>query len=204
MERARDDAFGLQDVVFVEDIDELVSLIGLNRPVDNEQRLVRLANGKSNADEHARRQQPNRLAGNASRKQGRKHDQRALAKGRRHIGHSQGALQHHLARFGVRKQAAHGNAARRGTYLVIDEIDQALVGIVFLPLYLEIYRQDAVGMRFDSALIDRHADFEQRAIIHVEISVDRIERDHRRQKRLVLIDQVAQGQVVAADLPVDG
>ena len=45
---------------------------------------------------------------------------------------------------------------------------------------------------------------QQRGLVHVEVDVHRVQRDDGGQQRLVLVDQVAEGQVVAADLAVDG
>ena len=44
---------------------------------------------------------------------------------------------------------------------------------------------------------------QQGGLVHVEVGVHRVQRDDRGQHRLVLVDQVAERQVVAADLAVD-
>src|SRR5262249_25575924 len=48
------------------------------------------------------------------------------------------------------------------------------------------------------------AEPQQRRLVHVEVDVHRVERHDGGQERLVLVDQVADGQVIAADLAVDG
>ena len=55
----------------------------------------------------------------------------------------------------------------------------------------------------DLALVDRLANPQQGRLVHVEVGIHRVERHDRGQQRLVLIDQVAQREVVAADLAVD-
>ncbi len=57
--------------------------------------------------------------------------------------------------------------------------------------------------QLDLPLVDRPADPQQRGLVHVEVDVHRVDRHDRGQQRLVLVDQVAEGQVVAADLAVD-
>ncbi len=61
----------------------------------------------------------------------------------------------------------------------------------------------AVLGRLDPPLVDRPADPQQGGLVHLEIGVHRVHRHDRGQERLVLVDQVAEGQVVAADLAVD-
>ena len=51
--------------------------------------------------------------------------------------------------------------------------------------------------------VDRLPDAQEGRLVHVEVGVHRVERDDRGQQRLVLVDQVAEGQVVAADHAVD-
>ena len=53
------------------------------------------------------------------------------------------------------------------------------------------------------ALVDRPPDPQQRAFVHVEVDVHRIQRDDGRQQRLVLNHQVAQCEEVTAGLAVD-
>src|SRR3954471_9179811 len=47
------------------------------------------------------------------------------------------------------------------------------------------------------------ADPQQCRLVHVEVNVHRVERHDGGQERLVLADEVADGQVIAADLAVD-
>ena len=53
------------------------------------------------------------------------------------------------------------------------------------------------------ALVDRLADPQQGRFVHVEVGIHRVERDDCGQQRLVLVDQVAQGQVIAAHHAAD-
>ena len=53
------------------------------------------------------------------------------------------------------------------------------------------------------ALVDRLSDAEQGGLVHVEVDVHRVKRDDRGQERLVLVDQVPGGQIIAADVTVD-
>ncbi len=65
-------------------------------------------------------------------------------------------------------------------------------------------RQVHAGPRwFDLPLVDRPAQPQQGRLIHVEIGIHRVLRDDRGQQGLVLVHQVAERQVVAADVAVN-
>ena len=58
--------------------------------------------------------------------------------------------------------------------------------------------------RRQPAFVDGSANPQEGALIHVEIGVDWVERNDGGEQCLILVDQVAQGQEVPADLPIDG
>ena len=104
---------------------------------------------------------------------------------------------------GVREYAAHRDAARRGVHLVVDEVDRRLVREAVLVLQPQQDREVSVRRRRDLAFRDRLADLQQGRFIHVEIDIHRVQRHDRGQERLVLVDQVSEGEVIAAHLAVD-
>ena len=83
----------------IDHVDVLQSLVRADRPVDHQQRRVRLADRQPNPQKHPRRQQP-----------------------------------HPLGQNGIREDAAHRDAARRGVDLVIDEVERPGVRETFFVL----------------------------------------------------------------------
>ena len=62
----------------------------------------------------------------------------------------------------------------------------------------------ALAGTLDLALVDGPADPQHGGLVDVEVGVHRVERDDGGQQGLVLVDQVAERVVIAADLAVDG
>ena len=200
------DAAGLGLVLRIEDVNVLQPLIGLDRPIDDQQGLVRLADRQPDPHEHARR----KLVGNT----------RSLAGGDRCGSGERGAGSGEQDVFsdsllpalcsllnnqrGVRECAAHRDAARRRIYLVVDEVDHSLVREALLVLQPQQDRKASLRRRHDLLRFDQVEDPQPGRFIHVEIDVHRVQRYDCGQECLVLVDQIAAGQVIAAHLAVDG
>ena len=105
---------------------------------------------------------------------------------------------------GIGEYATHRDAPRCRVDLVVDEVDRRLVREAILVFQPQPDRQVSVGRRRDLAFRDRLADLQQGRFIHIEIDVHRVQRHHRGQERLVLVHEIAEGEVVAAHLAVDG
>ncbi len=110
---------------------------------------------------------------------------------------------HAVFGLGIGKRAAHRDRAGEWVDPVVDEIDHSFVRISRLVLQAHQDREFLSTMGDEFASIDGIADFEQRPLVKVEVGIHRVERDDRGEQRLVLVGQVAQRQIVAADHPID-
>ena len=101
------------------------------------------------------------------------------------------------------RSAPHRQAARVGVHLVIDEVDVPLVRKSVLVLQPHEDGNPALLISLHRPFVDRLADTQHRPLVNVEIDVHRVQRYDRRQQCLILNDQVAQSQEIAANLAVD-
>ena len=105
---------------------------------------------------------------------------------------------------GIGKHPAHQDAAGRGVILVVDEVDRPLVWKAILALERHGDRNSRVLVgELDLALVNGLAGAQQGGLVHLEVDVHRVDRNDRGEEGLVLVDQVALGEIIAADLPVD-
>ena len=96
--------------------------------------------------------------------------------------------------LGVRKDAAHQDAARGGIDLVVDEVDGPLVREALLAL--QAHEDGHLGTvlgHLELPFVDCPAVAQQGGLVHLEVDVHRVHRHDRGQERLVLVDQVAEG-----------
>ena len=104
----------------------------------------------------------------------------------------------------IRENASDGDAAGRGVDLIVEKVHGTLLREPVLTS--DPHRdgkRDSVLTPLKLAIVDRLANPQERGLVHVEISIDRIERDHRCEQCLVLVDQIAHREVIPADLAVD-
>ena len=108
---------------------------------------------------------------------------------------------------GIIEPPAHGDGGRLGVELVAEKVDTALVGIGAPHVVHEADGDDGLaGLRAELAgrLPGMGHHPHERWLIDVEIDEDRVDRHDRGQRGLVLVDEVADLQLRAADLSGDG
>jgi len=117
--------------------------------------------------------------------------------------HSRGQQPHAAARFGVREDASKRDAAGGRIKLVVDEIDGSAVRKAFLALQADVHRELTLWVRLNQACVSGSAKLQNRRLVHVEVDVYWVQRHDRGEQSLVLVDEVALRQVIAAHLTGD-
>ena len=106
----------------------------------------------------------------------------------------------------ILEHPTHRDRGRLRVDLVVQEIDDASVGVVAFPVIHQPDVDDKLppvhhrGLRLPAHGSD---DANERRLIDIEVDVDRIDRHNRRQRGRVLIDEVADLELRAADLAGD-
>ena len=105
---------------------------------------------------------------------------------------------------GLSKTPARQNAARGRIDLVIDEVDDPLAGKALFALQSHEDGNLPAAVGLDQSRVDGPPHPQHRRFVDVDVGVHGIERNDGGQQGLVLGDEVAEREVIAAHLAVDG